>query len=78
MPVLSGNTSLQSSGDAAAAVRYAAELQALWELHLDARLRAANPDAGARLWTLINELYCATRRTESRLNSLLLKLEGMK
>ena len=78
LPVLSGNTSLQSSADAAAAVRYAAELQALWELHLDARLRAANPDAGARLWTLINELYCATRRTESRLNSLLLKPEGMK
>ncbi len=66
------------AGDAATTVRYAAELQALWELHLDARLRAANPKAGARLWTLINELNYAAQRTESRYNRLLVKLEGMK
>ncbi|WP_448716708.1 hypothetical protein [Klebsiella quasipneumoniae] len=77
LPVLSGNTSLQSSGDAAAAVLLAAELQELWELHLDARLREANPSAGARFWTLINELNRVTRCTERRYNSLLLKLEGV-
>ena len=67
-----------TGGDAATTVRYAAELQELWDLHLDARLRAANPKAGARLWTLINELNYAAQRTESRYNRLLLKLEGMK
>lgn len=77
LPVLSSNTSVPSKGDAASAVRYAAELQALWEVHLDARLREANPEAGARFWTLINELRCATRHIESKYNYLLLKLEGM-
>ncbi|MEF3111348.1 hypothetical protein QFI91_20005 [Raoultella sp. WB_B2P2-3] len=76
LPVLSGNTSVPSKGDAATAVLLAVELQELWELHLDARLREANPSAGARFWTLINELNLATRRTERRYNRLLLKLEG--
>lgn len=66
-----------TGGDAATTVRYAAELQELWGLHLDARLRAANPKAGARLWTLISELNYAAQRTESRYNRLLLKLEAM-
>ena len=56
--------------DAATAARYANELQQLFNLHLDARLRQANPDAGARFWTLINELRFATGRTEMRIRSL--------
>ncbi|MBK0001427.1 hypothetical protein [Erwinia sp. S38] len=56
--------------DAATAARYADELQQLFNLHLDARLRQANPEAGARFWTLINELRLATGRTEMRIRSL--------
>ena len=77
VPGLRNEVPVPTGGDAATTVRYAAELQELWELHLDARLRAANPKAGARLWTLISELNYAAQRTESRYNRLLLKLEAM-
>ncbi|MCE7488935.1 integrase arm-type DNA-binding domain-containing protein [Klebsiella variicola] len=56
VPGLRNEIPVPTGGDAATTVRYAAELQELWELHLDARLRAANPKAGARLWTLISDL----------------------
>lgn len=56
--------------DAGTAARYANELQQLFNLHLDTRLREANPEAGARFWTLINELRLATGRTEMRIRSL--------
>lgn len=56
--------------DAATAARYANELQQLFNLHLDARLRQANPEAGARFWTLINELELATGRTQMRIRLL--------
>lgn len=78
VPALRNEIPVPTGNDAATTVRYAAELQVLWELHLDTRLREANPKAGARLWTLINELNYAAQRTESRYNRLLLKLEGMK
>lgn len=68
---------LSPSCDPARAAFLAAELQRLWEVHLDARLRAAEPYDGARLWSLIHELRCTTLRIESRYNCLLLKLEGM-
>lgn len=77
VPGLRNEVPVPTGGDAATTVRYAAELQELWELHLDARLRAANPKAGARLWTLVSELNYAAQRTESRYNRLLLKLEAM-
>ncbi|WP_314139845.1 hypothetical protein [Buttiauxella noackiae] len=53
--------------DAAIASRYACELKGLFDLHLDEKLRAANPQAGARFWTLINELYSTTGRIEMRI-----------
>ncbi|MCH6141621.1 hypothetical protein ACN47H_23845 [Klebsiella quasipneumoniae] len=68
---------LSPSCDPARAAFLAAELQRLWEVHLDARMRAADPYDGARLWSLIHELRCTTLRIESRYNCLLLKLEGM-
>ncbi|HCT8858948.1 TPA: hypothetical protein OUA98_001824 [Klebsiella michiganensis] len=77
VPALRNEIPVPTGNDAATTVRYAAELQVLLELHLDTRLREANPKAGARLWTLINELNYAAQRTESRYNRLLLKLEGM-
>ncbi|MCK0998198.1 hypothetical protein [Klebsiella pneumoniae] len=68
VPDLRSEMPVPTGGDAATTVRYAAELQELWDLHLDARLRAANPKA----------VNYAAQRTESRYNRLLLKLEGMK
>lgn len=68
---------LSPSCDPARAAFLAAELQRLWEVHLDARLRAADPYDGARFWSLIHELRCTILRIESRYNCLLLKLEGM-
>ncbi|AUX74315.1 hypothetical protein [Erwinia pyrifoliae] len=56
--------------DAAMTARYAAELKALFDCHLDARLREANPKAGARFWTLIHELYSAAGRTQMRLDRM--------
>ena len=54
--------------DAAISARYACELKGLYDLHLDEKLRAANPQAGARFWTLINELYSTTGRIEMRIS----------
>lgn len=62
-------TALESiKHDAVIASRYACELKELFGLHLDEKLRAANPQAGARFWTLIHELYSTTGRIEMRIN----------